>query len=390
MTLAPPLYNELVQVFSDVAQFEVRPEEGYAILAEALGRFIRSDRIPEMTEAQLKPYLSAYLAEVRAGRINPYAPPPPTPALDGLSSVVNWIKLEKRPPPETLFGWQAEQRDDQSLIDQLIQQTNLYSTSKSFTDLLAFVARMRGFAPFNAMLLHAQKPGITHAATAADWLARFNRRPKEDARPLIVMQAMGPVGFVFDMQDTEGDDLPSEAFAFPTFGDLSLARWHEMLVAVARAKIEILWVDKGDGAAGSMTRTQVVVKGKARAHWTVRVNQNHSPATQLVTLAHELAHMFLGHLGGDETQSIKARKGLGHDLEEVEAETVAWVVAHRNGLKPRSEAYLDRYKKAFNGLEVGTILRAANAVETAMGISAAQLAKVGGGNDAYQSARIFD
>ncbi|MDZ4135254.1 MAG: ImmA/IrrE family metallo-endopeptidase [Paracoccaceae bacterium] len=272
---------------------------------------------------------------------------------------------------------QFRQDNDRSLIDQLIHQTNLYTTSKSFTDLLAFVARMRGFAPFNAMLLHAQKPGITHAATAADWLARFNRRPKQDARPLIVMQAMGPVGFVFDMLDTEGDDLPPEAFAFPTLGDLSLARWHEMLKAVARAKIEILWVDKGDGAAGSMTRTQVVVKGKTRAHWTVRMNQNHDPQTQFVTLAHELAHMFLGHLGGDETQSIKARRGLVHDLEEVEAEAVAWVVAHRNGLKPRSEAYLDRYKAAFKGLEVGTILKAANAVETAMGISAAQLAKAG-------------
>lgn len=267
---------------------------------------------------------------------------------------------------------------DQSLIDQLIQQTNLYSTSKSFTDLLAFVARMRGFAPFNAMLLHAQKPGITHAATAADWLARFNRRPKKDARPLIVMQAMGPVGFVFDVLDTEGDDLPPEAFAFPTFGALSQARWHEMLVAVGRAKIEIVWVDKGDGSAGSMTRTEGIVKGKPRARWTVRVNQNHAPATQFVTMAHELAHMFLGHLGGDDTQSIKARKGLGHDLQEVEAEAVAWVVAHRNGLKPKSEAYLDRFKAAFKGLDVGTILRAANAVETAMGISAAQLAKAGG------------
>ncbi|SEO11213.1 protein of unknown function [Pseudorhodobacter antarcticus] len=377
MTLAPTLYDELVQVFSNVAQFEVRPEEGYQILAEALMQFIQSDRIPEMTEAQLKPYLSAYLAEVRARRINPYAPPPPTPALDGLSSVVNWVKLEKKPPPETLFGWQADQREDKSLIDQLIQQTNLYATSKSFTDLLAFVARMRGFAPFNAMLLHAQKPGITHAATASDWLARFNRRPKQDARPLIVMQAMGPVGFVFDVLDTEGAPLPPEAFAFPTFGDLSLARWHEMLTAVSRAKIEILWVDKGDGAAGSMTRREMVVKGKARAHWTVRVNQNHDPQTQFVTLAHELAHMFLGHLGGDDNPSIKARRGLGHDLQEVEAETVAWVVAHRNGLKPKSEAYLDRYKAAFKGLEVFTILRAANAVETAMGISAAQLAKAG-------------
>lgn len=267
---------------------------------------------------------------------------------------------------------------DRSLIDQLIHQTNLYTTSKSFADLLTFVARMRGFAPFNAMLLHAQKPGITHAATAADWLARFNRRPKQDARPLIVMQAMGPVGFVFDVLDTEGDDLPPEAFAFPTFGTLSQARWDEMQAAVRRAKITILQVDKGDAAAGSMTRSEAVIKGKQQPSWVVRLNENHDPKTQFVTLAHELAHMFLGHLGADAAHNIKARKGLGHDLEEVEAEAVAWVVAHRNGLTPKSEAYLDRYKAAFKGLEVGTILKAANAVETAMGISAAQLAKAGG------------
>ena len=57
----------------------------------------------------------------------------------------------------------------------------------------------------------------------------------------------------------------------------------------------------------------------------------------------------------------------------MEAETVAWIVAHRNGLKPRSESYLDSYKGAFEGLDYYTIMRAANAVETVMGISAHRL-----------------
>ncbi|MDO8984353.1 ImmA/IrrE family metallo-endopeptidase [Cypionkella sp.] len=268
---------------------------------------------------------------------------------------------------------------NRSLIDELIQQTNLYATSASFISLLEFVAKMRGFAPFNAMLLHAQKPGITHAATATDWTRKFNRTPKPDARPLIVLQVMGPVGFVFDILDTEGDDLPPDAFAFPTLGDLSAAQMAEIVTAIKRAKIAVEYVDKGDGAAGSVSRTNVMLKGEERPVWKIRLNQNHAPPVQFVTLAHELAHLFLGHLGADHVRHISARSHLKHDLQEVEAETVAWLVAHRNGLKPKSEAYLDQYKLAFKALDVATILRAANAVETAMGISAAQLAKVSKG-----------
>ena len=113
---------------------------------------------------------------------------------------------------------------DRALIEQLIAETELYSTSQAFTELLEFVAKLRGFAPFNAMLLHIQKPGLTHAATARDWITRFGRRPKEHARPLVVLRSMGPVAFVFDFLDTEGKELPADAFAFPALGEMSETR----------------------------------------------------------------------------------------------------------------------------------------------------------------------
>ena len=68
--------------------------------------------------------------------------------------------------------------------------------------MLRFVVRMRRFSPFNAMLLHRQKPGLSFATTARDWLARWKRAVKEDARPLVVLMPFGPVGFVYDMLDT--------------------------------------------------------------------------------------------------------------------------------------------------------------------------------------------
>src|SRR5712671_4699816 len=46
---------------------------------------------------------------------------------------------------------------DRALIEQLIAETELYTTSQAFTELLKFVSKLRGFAPFNAMLLHIQK-----------------------------------------------------------------------------------------------------------------------------------------------------------------------------------------------------------------------------------------
>jgi hypothetical protein len=47
----------------------------------------------------------------------------------------------------------------------------------------------------------------------------------------------------------------------------------------------------------------------------------------------------------------------------------------RNGLKPRSESYLASYKGAFEDLKLYDVFRAANAVETAMGIAAQKLWK---------------
>ncbi len=51
----------------------------------------------------------------------------------------------------------------------------------------------------------------------------------------------------------------------------------------------------------------------------------------------------------------------------------AYLVAMRNGLTPRSESYLSNYKGAFEDLNLYAVTRTANAVETAMGISAQKL-----------------
>ena len=60
---------------------------------------------------------------------------------------------------------------------------------------------------------------------------------------------------------------------------------------------------------------------------------------------------------------------------EVEAEATAYLVARRNGLKPKSEKYLSNYKDALSELNVYDVVRAAHQVEIAMGIPARKLWK---------------
>jgi hypothetical protein len=87
-----------------------------------------------------------------------------------------------------LFGVEATR----SLLDALLTDSRLYHTTTDYKVLLDFVVRLRNFAPFNALLLQVQKPGLTYAASAADWRIRFGRKPKEGARPLLILWPFAP------------------------------------------------------------------------------------------------------------------------------------------------------------------------------------------------------
>lgn len=184
-----------------------------------------------------------------------------------------------------------EEARDRALIEQLIAATRLYASSTAIKELLDFTVRLRAFAPFNAMLLHIQKPGLTHAATAADWRQRFGPVPKERARPLIVLRVMGSVDFVFDVLDTEGRDLPDQAFTFPTLGNISQEQFETITACVAWSGIELQRLDAGDTQAGWIRRLPAPPVMTAKQRYELAVNANHPRPTQLVTIAHELAHL---------------------------------------------------------------------------------------------------
>lgn len=68
--------------------------------------------------------------------------------------------------------------------------------------------------------------------------------------------------------------------------------------------IEWCWLDAGDNQAGWIRLPGKPTGGARR--YRVGINQNHSPPVQLTTLAHELGHLFLGHLGADERLGVSS------------------------------------------------------------------------------------
>ena len=275
--------------------------------------------------------------------------------------------MEGEPVTSSTCGSHGDMAEARSLTG-LLDEAAAYRSSKDYADLLAFAVRMRRFGPYNAMLLHRQRPGLSFAASASAWRRQWKRTLKEDARPLVVLVRFGPVGFVYDIQDTEAlpgaPELPRDAFAFPAVGNVSEAMLASVVKAIQLKGIRIIEIDTGDWHAGRIQRT-----GGAYA---VKVNHNHPRETRLTTIAHELAHLQLGHLGADRKHKprIPDRCAVRREVQEVEAESVAYIVCRRRGVRPDSASYLARFIKAgepvSGTLDVERVMTAAGTVETAM------------------------
>jgi len=105
----------------------------------------------------------------------------------------------------------------------------------------------------------------------------------------------------------------------------------------------------------------------------MHINRNHDPATQFTTVAHELGHLCLGHLGPDKKLKVPERPRLDHDQREFEAESVAYLVCERNGVHSKSETYLSKYAKPntmIEHIDLYQVMRAAGQVESLIGLTA--------------------
>ncbi len=216
-------------------------------------------------------------------------------------------------------------------LDDLFSIACRYKATKAYKELVDFVARFRFYSPFNALLIHVQKPGATFVAPAHRWRDKYKREVMPGAQPIVILQPMGPVMFVFDVSQTEPTEdaprLPAEGTnPFLTSGGTigcGLPRAIEngkrdgvrtSRVALGSQGAGLISVYSGNGISqefqSGYDSDRVPIYVKVPVRYDLVVNKEHGPEEQYVTIAHELAHLYCGHLGSPSPKWWPDRRGL--------------------------------------------------------------------------------
>jgi hypothetical protein len=266
-------------------------------------------------------------------------------------------------------------------LDKLFTEIGTYRKSEDFKKLLEFIKKFPTIAPYNAMLLHIQKPGSHYVASAQDWSRKFNRTIKPGARPLVILRPFGPVAFVFELSDTEGEEPFSEKLLNPfgTQGKVSENLFKRLINNIKYDGVSYSEADYGSGCAGRIQVSkrgidQKIVRGKKKIWLNVLydlvVNKNHEIGAKFATIAHELGHLYCGHLGAPTKGTWwRARSRLNENEKEFEAESVCWLVCERQGIKNPSADYLSGYlndNEEIPYISIDTVLKAVGIIESAM------------------------
>ena len=262
---------------------------------------------------------------------------------------------------KSLRGDIQRDTDTHTGIAELLRQGKAYRGSHAFAELVNFCAKFREYAPFNNLLVRTQNPSCSYYATQAHWRKAFNRTLKEDARPMVILAPRQPVLLVYDIGQTEGPPLPKEMENFAKFDGEWNRNWLEQMIenAAHHYRIRINFWSLSSTNAGFATIDRRLPGYKMR----IAIHEELDDPSRFGVLCHELAHIFLGHLGNDNDHWWPNRWNIDRNSMEVEAEAAAFIVTWRLGLRGGSAAYVSRHM--LNG-------------EVPEGVSADHIAKVAG------------
>jgi len=263
-----------------------------------------------------------------------------------------------------LRGEGAPEKQFVSSIDSLLNQSREYRGSERFAEMIAFMGRFREYAPFNNMLVRLQDPTCSFFATESHWRNKFGALLKEDARPMLILAPMHPVMLVYALDSVEGAPLPEELEKFASFEGVWDESWLTLTVenAAERDRIRVDFKALSSTLAGFAT----VAHGSTDWKRRIAIHDQLDGPSRFGVLCHELAHIYLGHLGSDAEYWWPSRSNLIKNAVEVEAEAVAFLVTLRLGLQGSSSAYVSRHMPGGNvpeGVSMDLISKGAGRIE---------------------------
>ncbi len=190
------------------------------------------------------------------------------------------------------------------------------------------------------MLVYTQNPLTTYFATAAHWRKAFGRTIKQEARAMLILAPRKPVLMVYDIADTDGPPLPEKLRVFgQTSGPFNPALLDRTVTNCERDRIQVQRVPMGELRGGFATSRSLEPPWKMRVGLRAELDD----AAAYAALCHELAHIYLGHIGADHDGWWPFRMNLSETVAELEAESTAHIVCQRAGLRTRAAEYLSSF-----------------------------------------------
>ncbi|XTP38598.1 hypothetical protein ACORG1_34695 (plasmid) [Mycobacterium sp. TJFP1] len=294
--------------------------------------------------------LQAALADAgypAAAAAHPLAAPPAEPPLAAAPAVAT--------PKTVSFADKSTRVEDfRREIDAAIANLN---TAEQWQDWLQYASQFHSYSLGNQLLIRMQRPDATFVGGMKKvWNKKFNRsliagckaiwvrapkiekRKKDDGTEEEVVTGWLGVP-VYDVSDTTGPPVPQRP-------EITYTR--ETGVAPPEMHAEL---EKQINAHGyTVERVELPEDGpeaytQDKPTKKVVVSTRHSDAHAAVCLAHELAHIQMGHM--ERHHEYHSGPDGQRPTMEVEAESVAYVIARHYGLNPggSSFAYIDGWAK---------------------------------------------
>ena len=228
------------------------------------------------------------------------------------------------------FAENAKAKADEAAAMLKAGVQNMYTSGK-YAEYLKFYSGLHNYSFGNCILIMSQLPTATICASYADWKKR-GRYVKRGEHGLMVrvptpvkfkkMNADGTeeehsmlkfkVGAVFDISQTEGDEIPEICNKLTA----DVSNYTSIKDALINSTtVPIFFEEMEDGKNGYYSRAENKIGIKAGM----------SESQTIKTMAHEITHSLLHCPGGKMENADKNTK-------ELQAESVAFIVCHYLGI----------------------------------------------------------
>jgi hypothetical protein len=269
------------------------------------------------------------------------------------------VSAGPNPPKKTrLSGAKDETRRS---IGEMIDLAIELGYASDIGDLIDQASAVRGHRLFNSLLAVLQRPRAKWMLSRQEWLRTWQRTVRPDAQPLVLLLNWGPVQFLFDVSQTESlPGAPNLPLGLDNPYSMEHAKGSDFALgwAIANAKhdgIRVLEAQRGFSSAGCIRSPRS--KATVIAEWPdgrsapqrldvrfeLMLNATYNATEKLATIAHELGHLYCGHLDALKNDWWPSRTGLDETQREFEAESVARLAFRRIAPKAQLPDHLAQY-----------------------------------------------